>query len=77
MGRNATLKTIGNYIYNIDELLSIKVWEIDKYDIGEPPFLYQPTYPDGSEFKSVEEADAWAEAHINKIIAAQEQPIVE
>lgn len=47
------------YEVNADNF-EIYFWD----DINEDPYQYQPTYPNGDTFDSVEEATAWAEASI-------------
>lgn len=42
--------------YEINEQLEIRMFR-DSEDV---PFLYQPHYPDGTPFESVEAADLWA-----------------
>lgn len=38
---------------------------VNLYREGEDvPFLYQPHYPDGTPFESVEAAQVWAEAYV-------------
>jgi hypothetical protein len=47
--------------YTVDET----TFAINIYADGEDvPFLFQPNYPNGDTFDSVEEATAWAEASI-------------
>jgi hypothetical protein len=47
--------------YTVDET----TFAINIYADGEDvPFLFQPDYPNGDKFDSVEEATAWAEASI-------------
>jgi hypothetical protein len=47
--------------YEVDpETFAIKIYEVGN-DI---PFQFQPDYPNGDQFDSVEEASAWAEASI-------------
>jgi hypothetical protein len=50
--------------YEINENdFSIKIFD----DINEEPFWYQPHYPNGDTFDSVEEATTWAELAIQSL----------
>jgi hypothetical protein len=47
--------------YEIDAI----TFAVSMYVTGNPvPFLYQPDYPNGDSFDSVEEASIWAEASL-------------
>lgn len=47
--------------YTIDpETFAVKIFD----EGSDVPFQYQPDYPNGDKFDSVEEASAWAEASI-------------
>jgi hypothetical protein len=47
------------YEVNADNF-EIYFWD----DVNSDPYQYQPTYPNGDTFDSVEEATAWAEASL-------------
>lgn len=68
------MKQVGNYVYDVDDKIDVRIWEKAVYDDGGSPFLYQPSYPDNTEFESVEAASAWAEAQIALI---SEAPVTE
>ena len=62
---------IGHFEYEIDENKTIRVWNLDNPndDVpGNPPFMLQPTYPDNTEFESVEAAKVWIEEIIGKLL---------
>lgn len=59
------MKTIGKYTYSVDENNAIRIWIADDYNAGNPPFVFQPEYPDKTPFASVEDATSWAEQFIN------------
>lgn len=58
--------------YTVDPVtFAINIWALDAPPVDENnqviediPFQYQPDYPNGDPFESVEEATAWAEASI-------------
>jgi len=60
MGRNKTLTTIENYKYEIDENLSVRMWDLSLPDEEGRPFLFQPVNPDGNAWVSKEEVEQWA-----------------
>jgi len=60
MGRNKTLTTIENYKYEIDENLSVRMWDLNLPDKEGRPFLFQPVNPDGNAWVSKEEVEQWA-----------------
>lgn len=49
--------------YEIDEKNEIRIYD----DINAEPFWYQPHYPNGDAFDSVEEATTWAELAIQSL----------
>jgi len=72
------MKIIDKYVYEIDEANAVRVWEKDKHDNNEPPFIFQPTHPDNTEFTSIEDAETWAEDYINsRVEAANTPPVTE
>ena len=58
MGRDATLKEIGNQKYIINEDFSINAWQKTSEE-GTPPWLSQPENPDGTPWTSAEQAEQW------------------
>lgn len=58
------------YVYNVDENNIVTIWEKDKYDVNEAPFIYQMFNPDNFNlpFNSSEEATNWVESYLNAII---------
>ena len=62
------MTTIGHYEYEIDSENAIRVWNLDNpiTDVpGNPPFMYQPTYPDNTPFEDADTAKEWIENVIN------------
>jgi len=51
----------------ISETLEVRIFN----DGEEVPFRYQPNYPDGAPFESVEAAQAWADEEIAQILASE------
>lgn len=78
MERNASMTTkIDKYEYSIDENNVISVWntEMPNDDVpGNPPFLLQPHYPDGSEFENADAAKAWVENAISEWLTPPPAP---
>jgi hypothetical protein len=69
--------TIGHYKYEIDAENAIRVWDLDNPndDIpGNPPFMYQPTYPDNTPFEDADAAKVWIEGVIDQYL---NPPVVE
>lgn len=49
---------------------------VNLYRDGEDvPFLYQPHYPDGTPFESVESAQAWAEDYVAARLAEEAENV--
>lgn len=68
------MKQIDKYTYLVDEDKVVWIWETAAKEAGEPAFLRQPSYPDNTEFTDVDDATAWAEDYLNKIIEAASNP---
>lgn len=49
--------------YEIDENNGIRVWHDGQAD----PFIYQPDYPDGTQFIDRNDAESWAQAKIAEL----------
>jgi hypothetical protein len=72
MGRNKTLTTIENYKYEIDENLSVRMWDLNLPDEEGRPFLFQPTNPDGNDWVNKEEVEQWAISFIAELMKPAE-----
>lgn len=46
--------------YEINENLEIRIWSSTSDELIDPPFLFQPHYPDGSLFEDFNAAEQWA-----------------
>lgn len=46
--------------YNVDQITK----EIRVYDSNDTEILYQPTWPDGTEWASISEAEAWVTQYL-------------
>ena len=59
---------IAHYKYEIDAENAIRVWDLNNLNDdmpGNPPFFYQPTYPDNAPFADADDAKNWIENVIN------------
>jgi hypothetical protein len=48
------------FVYEISDNLEIRIWNITYPNPGGEPSIFQPDKPDGSDWESYEEAEAWA-----------------
>jgi len=71
------MKAIGKYTYSVDENNAVRVWITDDYNAGNPPFTFQPDYPDTTPFADTDDAANWAEQFINSRIEAESNQIGE
>lgn len=69
------MKQVDKYTYLVDENKTVWVWETAAKEAGEPPFLYQPSYPDNTDFVDIDDATNWIENHLSKIIEATSNPL--
>ena len=68
------MKSISNYTIDVDDTLTVRVWETSSYENNGDPILLQPTLPDGTPFSSSEEAYAWAEDRLNIVLNPPQVP---
>lgn len=55
-----------NYRYEIDENNAISIYDVD--NVGKPPFMFQPDYPNFDPFKDKADAIKWAEAKMAELL---------
>lgn len=60
------------YVYEIDELNAVRVWDIEHPNENGEPFFYQPHHPDGHIWVDRAEAQAWVDAFIEELLAPPE-----
>jgi hypothetical protein len=65
MGRT---KIMSKYYYEIDAQNHLRVWDNDLELPGNPPFLFQPDWPDGSPWESRAQVQDWADVYINGLL---------
>lgn len=64
------MTTVEKYKYEIDESNAVRVWDLVNIDELNRPFLFQPVNPNGSEWTSFAEAEAWVNAYIQELLTA-------
>ncbi len=67
-------KTIGRYIYEIDENNAVRMWDIECPNEEDKPFFYQPDHPDGTPWESTEAAENWTVNFINQLLTPPQEP---
>jgi hypothetical protein len=67
-------KTIGRYIYEIDENNAVRMWDIECPNEEDKPFFYQPDHPDATPWESAEAAENWTVNFINKLLTPPQEP---
>lgn len=55
---------MSNYRYEVDDKNVIRIWDESLEDYKEIPIFMQPSYPDGSLWRSHQDAIDWAESWI-------------
>jgi hypothetical protein len=68
-------KTIGHYVYEIDENNAVRMWDIECPNEKDEPFFYQPDHPDATPWESTEAAENWTVNFINQLLTPPQEPI--
>lgn len=58
---------MSRYRYELDENHAIRAWDDENPNELNAPFLFQPTWPDGTAWANEEEATAWVELVITSL----------
>jgi hypothetical protein len=58
------------YRYEIDAQKAVRVWDDENPNENGAPFFYQPDRPNGQPWLDRAEAQAWVEAFIAELVAA-------
>jgi hypothetical protein len=58
------------YRYEIDDANAVRVWDDENPTETGAPFFYQPDRPDATSWADRAEAQAWVEAFIAELVAA-------
>jgi hypothetical protein len=57
------------YRYEIDDQNAVRIWDDENPNENGAPFFYQPDWPDGTPWADRAEAQGWADAFIEDLLA--------
>ena len=57
------------YRIEIDDVLSVRIFDDENPNENGAPFLYQPEHPDATPWEDLESAQAWADAFVAGLLA--------
>lgn len=56
-----------SYRYEISRKNEIRIWDLENPNEINAPFLYQPNWPDGTNWANKEEAEGWTQVFIESL----------
>jgi hypothetical protein len=65
------------YRYEIDENNAVRIWDDENPNENGAPFLYQPEFPDGTQWGNRENAEEWANTFIVDLLAPEPEETTE
>lgn len=65
---------IGHYEYAVNDSNVVEIWNLANPDELNRPFIKQPINVDGNPWADKAEAEAWATAYIQELLAAPVEP---
>lgn len=63
-----------NFRYEIDENNNVRIWDDENPNPEGAPFIFQPHSPTGQPWADAQEAEAWAQDHINLMVEMINNP---
>lgn len=59
--------------FHITENKELRIWDRENPNPKNAPVIFQPNWPDGTDWASKEEAEAWANVFIESIINSESE----